>query len=151
MKPLERLHIDELKRVEKQAATLLKSWRRLQKEFRDLDARFARLSEQHETARIDHATALAGREEVHRETLSALEIRWQEKYDRETAALHTDHAAETEKLQEQIVTLKAAHLKEMEASREDRRRAIEALQTELSREKKVKAAMVARIRGVAHE
>ena len=151
MKPVERLHIDELKRVEKQAGMLLKSWRRLQKESRDLDAKFTRLSEQHEAAQAAHANTLAEREEAHREALAALQTQWQEKYDRETAALEADCAAKSGGLQEEIVALKSVHLQEMEALREEQQLAIEALRTELARERKVKAAMVARIRGVTDE
>lgn len=151
MKPLERLHIDELKRVEKQAATLLKSRQRLQQDFGNLNARFKRLSEQHEAAQISQAAALAEREEQNREALSALEGRWQNKYDQEIATLQADHAERIDKLQEEIAILKDTQLQELEASRKERQHAVEALQAELTHEKKINAAMVARIRGVTHE
>ena len=53
MKPVqERLHIDELKRVEKQTNTLLKAWRTLNKNYRQLQEDYDKLNIRHNLTNV---------------------------------------------------------------------------------------------------
>ena len=55
MKPVqERLHIDELKRVEKQTNTLLKAWRTLNKNYRQLQEDYDKLNIRHNLTVQEH-------------------------------------------------------------------------------------------------
>ena len=67
MKPVqERLHIDELKRVEKQTNTLLKAWRALNKEHRQLQDDYDQLNARHNQSIQEHQEAQAQRAEEYR-------------------------------------------------------------------------------------
>ena len=69
MKPVqERLHIDELKRVEKQTNILLKAWRALNKEHRQLQDDYDQLNARHNQSIQEHQEAQAQHaEEYHYE------------------------------------------------------------------------------------
>ena len=70
MKPVqERLHIDELKRVEKQTNTLLKAWRTLNKNYRQLQA------------------------EEYRAALEQADQRWRNRYDDDKSAWAAEREA----------------------------------------------------------
>ena len=141
MKPVqERLHIDELKRVEKQTNILLKAWRTLNKEHRQLQDDYDQLNARHNQSIQEHQEAQAQRAEEYRASLESADARWRSRYDEEKA----NWAAEKEALiQAQADALKA--------QAEEHQRAYDALQTELDRCNMRKQAMIDRIRGVDHE
>lgn len=141
MKPVqERLHIDELKRVEKQTNILLKAWRALNKEHRQLQDDYDQLNARHNQTIQEHQEAQAQRAEEYRASLESADARWRSHYDEEKA----NWAAEKEALiQAQADALKA--------QAEEHQRAYDALQAELDRCNMRKQAMIDRIRGVDHE
>ena len=141
MKPVqERLHIDELKRVEKQTNILLKAWRALNKEHRQLQDDYDQLNARHNQSIQEHQEAQAQRAEEYRASLESADARWRSRYDEEKA----NWAAEKEALiQAQADALKA--------QAEENQRAYDALQAELDRCNMRKQAMIDRIRGVDHE
>lgn len=133
----ERLHIDELKRVEKQTATLLKSWRRLQKDFAQLQEKYDRLEAQFRLAGETHATQLQEKSASHQDALNALESQWQARYD-----------AEVMQIRQELAEANHKHQRELEEVRAEAQARVDALNNELKQEKAVKMAMIARIRGV---
>ena len=138
MKPVqERLHIDELKRVEKQTNTLLKAWRTLNKNYRQLQEDYDKLNIRHHLTVQEHQKSLSQRAEEYRAALEQADQRWRNRYDDDKAAW----AAEREAL----ITANAQALqKQAEASQE----AMDALQAELDQANRRKQAMIDRIRGV---
>ena len=76
MKPVqERLHIDELKRVEKQTNILLKAWRTLNKEHRQLQDDYEKLNASHKQSIQEHQEAQAQRAEEYRASLESADAR----------------------------------------------------------------------------
>ena len=141
MKPVqERLHIDELKRVEKQTNILLKAWRALNKEHRQLQDDYDQLNARHNQSIQEHQEAQAQRAEEYRASLESADARWRSRYDEEKANWATEKEA-----------LIAAHADALKAQAEENQRAYDALQAELDRCNMRKQAMIDRIRGVDHE
>ena len=129
MKPVqERLHIDELKRVEKQTNTLLKAWRTLNKNYRQLQEDYDKLNIRHNLTVQEHQETLSQRAEEYRAALEQAVQRWRNRYERE--ALITANA---QALQKQA---------------EEYQEAMDALQAELDQANRRKQAMIDRIRGV---
>ena len=85
---VERLPIDELKRIEKQASNVLKRWRKLQKDFADLQNQHAKLQEEFRLTVDKNAEVLAAQGDSHRESLNVLEQQWNTRYERDVAALN---------------------------------------------------------------
>ena len=141
MKPVqERLHIDELKRVEKQTNILLKAWRTLNKEHRQLQDDYEKLNASHKQSIQEHQEAQAQRAEEYRASLESADARWRNRYDEEKANWATEKEA-----------LIAAHADALKAQAEEHQRAYDSLQAELDRCNMRKQAMIDRIRGVDHE
>ena len=141
MKPVqERLHIDELKRVEKQTNILLKAWRALNKEHRQLQDDYDQLNARHNQSIQEHQEAQAQRAEEYRASLESADARWRSRYDEEKVNWATEKEA-----------LIAAHADALKAQAEEHQRAYDALQAELDRCNMRKQAMIDRIRGVDHE
>ena len=141
MKPVqERLHIDELKRVEKQTNILLKAWRTLNKEHRQLQDDYDQLNVRHNQSIQEHQEAQAQRAEEYRAALESADAHWRSRYDEEKA----NWAAEKEALIQ-------AHADALKIQAEENQRAHDALQAELDRCNMRKQAMIDRIRGVDHE
>lgn len=141
MKPVqERLHIDELKRVEKQTNILLKAWRALNKEHRQLQDDYDQLNARHNQSIQEHQEAQAQRAEEYRASLESADARWRSRYDEEKANWATEKEA-----------LIAAHADALKTQAEEHQRAYDALQAELDRCNMRKQAMIDRIRGVDHE
>ena len=141
MKPVqERLHIDELKRVEKQTNILLKAWRALNKEHRQLQDDYDQLNARHNQSIQEHQEAQAQRAEEYRASLESADARWRSRYDEEKANWATEKEV-----------LIAAHADALKTQAEEHQRAYDALQAELDRCKMRKQAMIDRIRGVDHE
>lgn len=141
MKPVqERLHIDELKRVEKQTNILLKAWRTLNKEHRQLQDDYDQLDARHKQSIQENQEAQAQRAEEYRVALENADARWRTRYEEEKA----NWAVEKE-------ALMAAHADALKTQAEEHQRAYDALQAELDRCNMRKQAMIDRIRGVDHE
>lgn len=138
MKPVqERLHIDELKRVEKQTNTLLKAWRTLNRNHRQLQEDYDKLNVRHNLTVQEHQETLSQRAEEYRIALEHADTRWRNRYDEDKAAW----AAEKEAL---IVT----HAQALREQAAEHQRAQEDLQAELDDANRRKQAMIDRIRGV---
>jgi len=87
MKPVqERLHIDELKRVEKQTNTLLKAWRTLNRNHRQLQEDYDKLNIRHNLTVQEHQETLSQRAEEYRAALEQADQRWRNRYDDDKAA-----------------------------------------------------------------
>jgi len=113
MKPVqERLHIDELKRVEKQTNILLKAWRALNKEHRQLQDDYDQLNARHNQSIQEHQEAQAQRAEEYRASLESADARWRSRYDEEKANWATEKEA-----------LIAAHADALKAQAEEHQRA----------------------------
>ena len=141
MKPVqERLHIDELKRVEKQTNILLKAWRTLNKEHRQLQDDYDQLDARHKQSIQENQEAQAQRAEEYRVALENADARWRTRYEEEKA----NWAVEKE-------ALMAAHADALKTQAEEHQCAYDALQAELDRCNMRKQAMIDRIRGVDHE
>ncbi len=158
----ERLHIDELKRVEKQANVLLKKWRRLNKDYRQLLDRHeklatksAEMSEVHQQQvqqfQEDKKGALADltqdwqtrfneSDEIWAKKLEDNEVNWQQRYD-------TLKASSTEDL----ATLKSEHEQQLQALKDDYEARISELEQSLTILEKQHNVLVERIRGVSGE
>ena len=94
MKPVqERLHIDELKRVEKQTNTLLKAWRTLNKNYRQLQEDYDKLNIRHNLTVQDHQETLSQRAEEYRAALEQADQRWRNRYDDDKAAWAAEREA----------------------------------------------------------
>ena len=138
MKPVqERLHIDELKRVEKQTNTLLKAWRTLNKNYRQLQEDYDKLNIRHNLTVQEHQEILSQRAEEYRAALEQADQRWRNRYDDDKAAW----AAERE-------ALITANAQALQKQAEEYQEAMDALQAELDQANRRKQAMIDRIRGV---
>ena len=138
MKPVqERLHIDELKRVEKQTNTLLKAWRTLNKNYRQLQEDYDKLNVRHNLTVQEHQENLSQRAEEYRAALEQADQRWRNRYDDDKAAW----AAERE-------ALITANAQALQKQAEEYQEAMDALQAELDQANRRKQAMIDRIRGV---
>lgn len=138
MKPVqERLHIDELKRVEKQTNTLLKAWRTLNKNYRQLQEDYDKLNIRHNLTVQEHQENLSQRAEEYRAALEQADRRWRNRYDDDKAAW----AAERE-------ALITANAQALQKQAEEYQEAMDALQAELDQTNRRKQAMIDRIRGV---
>lgn len=141
MKPIpERLHIDELKRVEQQTGNLLKAWRKLNKDFNKLQEKFAQLTQRYEQSEQEHARVNAQREEEAKNALEALEKDWQARYARDQKAWEDERLDLLQNSQALLDEREKAHKEEYEA-----------LRKELDRANLRKQAIIDRIRGVEHE
>ena len=138
MKPVqERLHIDELKRVEKQTNILLKAWRTLNKNYRQLQEDYDKLNIRHNLTVQEHQETLSQRAEEYRSALEQADQRWRNRYDNDKAAW----AAERE-------ALITANAQALQKQAEEYQEAMDALQAELDQANRRKQAMIDRIRGV---
>ena len=138
MKPVqERLHIDELKRVEKQTNTLLKAWRTLNKNYRQLQEDYDKLNIRHNLTVQEHQETLSQHAEEYRAALEQADQRWRNRYDDDKAAW----AAERE-------ALITANAQALQKQAEEYQEAMDALQAELDQANRRKQAMIDRIRGV---
>lgn len=162
MKPVERLHIDELKRVEKQTMSLLKAWRRVNKELADLRAEHEKLSDIHAQAQASHEGDIAHLQSEQEKALSGKESAWQTKYDEHHQALVDEYeqklASEREQYEATIAELKAqidslnvAHQEAIDTLTQEENAKREALESELATQKSLKDALIARVRGVVSE
>lgn len=137
---VERLPIDELKRIEKQASNVLKRWRKLQKDFADLQNQHAKLQEEFRLTVDKNAEVLAAQGDSHRESLNVLEQQWNTRYERDVAALN-----------QQLQELQQKHDIIFQQQQAENQLRFDALHQELKQERNVKAALIARVRGVDHE
>lgn len=126
MRQVERLHTDEIKRLDKQVAQLLRAWRKMQKDYASLEAKYRSLQESY---------ARQGQE--HDSKINQQNSEWQNRYDHEIAQLQAERQA--------IVTDYKKQLHEQEIELKAK---IEQLEEQLQEEMQTKAAMIARIRGV---
>lgn len=145
----ERLHIDEMKRIEKQVNTLVKSWQKLTRSHTQLEEKYAILNEEMARVKSRHQEKLAELEQRHCEAEEAARLalesavsdegrRWQQKYD-ETIAAHETQLRETND----------AHQNELNELRLEMERKEQALTRELEQVRKVKNALSNRVLGVA--
>lgn len=137
MNMVERLHIDELKRVEKQTNALLKLFRRLQKDYANLQEKYARLENIHKQSVESYITQIDSNKVEHSHALAALEEQWKQRYEEEMAMMQEDMRAKA-----------TEHKMALEAQASEFRANLEKVNAELKREKTLNAAMIARIRGV---
>ena len=138
MKPVqERLHIDELKRVEKQTSILLKAWRTLNKNHRQLQDDYDKLNARHNLALQEHQEMLAQRAEEYRIAAEQADERWRNRYDEDKKAWAEEKEA-----------LIAAHMQALREQAEEHQQALDDLQAELDDANRRKQAMIDRIRGV---
>ena len=138
MKPVqERLHIDELKRVEKQTSILLKAWRTLNKNHRQLQDDYDKLNARHNLALQEHQEMLAQRAEEYRIAAEQADERWRNRYDEDKTAWAEEKEA-----------LIAAHMQALREQAEEHQQALDDLQAELDDANRRKQAMIDRIRGV---
>lgn len=144
----ERLHIDEIKRVEKMVTTLLKSWQKLNKEHNQLSKQYAALNEEFATFREQHDNQIGilklAAEQAEKSAGQALSRavqeenqRWQEKYDQACSA-HEEKVQEMYKSHQQAL----GELREQMQAQE------KALSDELAQVKKVKEVLSNRVLGV---
>lgn len=137
---VERLHIDELKRVEKQTATLLKAWQRLQKDQVDLQEKYRQLEAKFTATGEQYLLQLQEKEDSHQQTLREVEEQWQQRYEDEMT-----------QLRQKLTDTQQQHQRELEEVRSEFQARFDTLHNELKQERATKAIMVARIRGVDHE
>lgn len=145
----ERLHIDELKRIEKQVNTLVKSWQKLTKNHAQLEEKYTALTEEMGQLKSRHQEQLDDLKQHHSEAEAAAQValetavseegrRWQHKYD-EAVAAHEAQLRETND----------AHQNALSELRLEMERKEQKLVNELSQVKKVKEALSNRVLGVA--
>lgn len=145
----ERLHIDEMKRIEKQVNTLVKSWQKLTKSHAQLEEKYAILNEEMAQVKSKHQEKLTELEQQRSESEEAAQLalesavsdegrRWQLKYD-ETIATHETQLREANE----------AHQNELNELRLEMERKEQALTKELEQVRKVKDALSNRVLGVA--
>lgn len=136
----ERLHIDELKRVERQANTLLKLWRRLNRDHALLADKFAKLEAAYVDGQSNHAAEVGALRAEHARTLENGERQWQEKMQ----WLENQHAAASSaaasEYAEALAAKEAAHAEQ-----------VGALEQQIAHLERQLGILVARVRGVAHE
>ena len=133
----ERLHIDELKRVEKQTSILLKAWRTLNKNHRQLQDDYDKLNARHNLTLQEHQEMLAQRAEEYRIAAEQADERWRNRYDEDKKAWAEEKEA-----------LIAAHMQALREQAEEHQQALDDLQAELDDANRRKRAKIDRIRGV---
>lgn len=136
----ERLHIDELKRVERQTATLLKLWRRLNRDHTLLSEKFAKTESAYADAQNTHAAQLQRMQSEHAHAQENSERQWKE----QVQWLEQRH-------EEQNRDITQAHQEQLEALREEHRVQVQELQTQIECLERQLNVLVARVRGVDHE
>ena len=112
----ERLHIDELKRVEKQTSILLKAWRTLNKNHRQLQDDYDKLNARHNLALQEHQEMLAQRAEEYRIAAEQADERWRNRYDEDKKAWAEEKEA-----------LIAAHMQTLREQAEEHQQALDDL------------------------
>lgn len=136
----ERLHIDELKRVERQVNALLKLWRRLNRDHVLLSEKFAKLEAAYVDDQSTHAAQLGQLRAEHARALENGERQWQEKMQ----WLENQHAAASDTMarehDEKVMALETAHREE-----------INALEKHIAQLERQLGILVARVRGVGDE
>ena len=133
----ERLHIDELKRVEKQTSILLNAWRTLNKNHLQFQDDYDKLNARHNLALQEHQEMLAQRAEEYRIAAEQADERWRNRYDEDKTAWAEEKEA-----------LIAAHMQALREQAEEHQQALDDLQAELDDANRRKQAMIDRIRGV---
>ena len=145
----ERLHIDEIKRVEKLVNTLLKSWQKLTKNHTQLEEKYTIICEEMSRLKARHQQEIAEMEQRYSDAETAAKFalseavaeenrHWQQKYD-ETCAEH----------EKTIHELNEAHQNTLHALEEQAQRSEQILKNELAQVSKVKEALSNRVLGVA--
>lgn len=136
----ERLHIDELKRVERQANTLLKLWRRLNRDYALLSDKFAKLEAAYGEDQSSHAAHVLRLQEEHTHAQAMSERQWQEKL----RWLENDFAEKSRDSAQ-------AHADQLAALQQEHQDQTLALEQDIARLERQLNVMVARVRGVNHE
>ena len=136
----ERLHIDELKRVERQANTLLKLWRRLNRDYALLSDKFAKLEAAYAEDQGNHSAHLERLHHEHVRGQEASERQWQERLQR----LESDFAAQSRESAQ-------AHADQLAALQHEHQEQTLALEMQIERLERQLNVLVARVRGVSHE
>lgn len=136
----ERLHIDELKRVERQTNAILKLWRRLNREHGLLSDKFAKLEAAYIDDQGSHAAELGRIRAEHARALENSEREWQEKMQ----WLENQHAAASAA----AASEHAANLAAIENTHHEQISTLERRIAELERQLGI---LVARVRGVSDE
>lgn len=136
----ERLHIDELKRVERQTTTLLKLWRRLNRDHALLSEKFAKLESAYADEQTNHAAHLQRIQDDHARVQESSERQWKE----QVQWLEQRH-------EEQSRDTTQAHQEQLAALREEHREQIDTMQAQIERLERQLNVLVARVRGVHHE
>lgn len=136
----ERLHIDELKRVERQMATLLKLWRRLNRDHSLLTEKFAKLETAYTEEQTNHAAHLQRLQNDHARVQESSERQWKEQLQW-LEQRHEDSGRETA----------LAHNEQLAALRREHQEEVADMQGQIARLERQLNALAARVRGVEHE
>lgn len=99
-----------------------------------------KLQEAHRQVVEKNAQVLAAQGESHQAALNLLEQQWNSRYEQDIAALNL-----------QLQTLQQQHELALQQQQAESQQRLDALNQELKQEKSVKAALIARVRGVSHE
>ncbi|MDO5091170.1 MAG: hypothetical protein Q4D61_06450 [Cardiobacteriaceae bacterium] len=136
----ERLHIDELKRVERQTNALLKLWRRLNRDHALLSEKFTKLEAAYVDDQGAHAAQLGQLRAEHARALENGERQWQEKMQ----WLESQHAAA-------VSTLTREHDDKVQALEASHRETVGTLERQIAQLERQLGILVARVRGVGDE
>ncbi|ABQ13789.1 hypothetical protein DINO107042_06685 [Dichelobacter nodosus] len=123
---VERLRIDELRRIEKQITVFLKSWRKMNKDLLALNEQNAALSRDYAQLKEAHEMQIKTVCDEHESALERVKTEWQQKYDADMVAIKT----------------------QLDNVEHDWQQKVAALQADLEEERRIKNVMMARIRGV---
>ena len=125
MKGIEKLQIEEARVVADQVETLLKNWRKLKEDYKDLEAKFNLAQEEKNRWEVEKNKDIA-----------IVEDKWQRKYEDNSAALLAEKNQMESKFNQQL----AETVKEYEER-------IEKLCQEIEKERQLKETLMARVRG----
>lgn len=125
MKGIEKLQIEEARVVADQVETLLKNWRKLKEDYKDLEAKFNLAQEEKNRWEAEKNKDIA-----------IVEDKWQRKYEDNSAALLAEKNQMESKFNQQL----AETVKEYEER-------IEKLCQEIEKERQLKETLMARVRG----
>lgn len=133
----ERLHIDELKRVERQTAALLKLWRRLNRDYALLADKHGKLEAAYAEDQGNHAAQVQRLQSEHLRAQESSERQWKE----QVQWLEQRH-------EESARDAAQAHAEQLAALRGEHQDQVLALEMQIERLERQLNVLVARVRGV---
>lgn len=145
----ERLHIDELKRIEKQVSTLIKSWEKLKKTHAQLEEKYTVSVENLESTKLEHKNAITAMEQRHSDAAEMAKVALDKAVSHETRYWQQKYDETCKAYEQKIQDLQQEHDLVLREYKEQSEQHEALLNKELSKVKSIKDALSNRVLGVA--